>query len=377
MLMPDRSIRNLANLRDSASTARVLNLSSVFNEHGDTEAWNAAPLFRNPVLNRALIIKHRLRRDEVERFRLRRHVATKIVLPIDSDDLRIGGRYLFIGEIGFDKTMQQVFGIGPDHPDLHTLQVINALPGLDPFLLREQLRRNGVTPAACYFNLSEADLVAMIAFVSAEITPLVDLSMGPDADLSAENPVSRLTDKILSNSAGDDLSALGQTLRLKPDEYEEGIFCWKGFLYYKWVLSGVIGDIGAVMEAVRTVKPRGRPSSHQYVALDRSRETVRRRILLTCDSTAGMLRVYDDAFRGLTQNGDPAGFRDFLRDAPHLFAKLGERLGAVQHIVSFWKYRMALGKPTPTPEELLDLLADFEISLSNGEDETRGLPMAA
>jgi hypothetical protein len=294
------------------------------------------------------------------------------VLPIDADDLRVGGRYLFIGENGFETTMQQVFGLSADHPDLHTLQVINALPGLDPFLLREQLRRNGVTPAACYFNLSEADLMAMIAFVSDEITPLVDLSMGPDADLSAENPVSRLTDKILSNSAGDDLSALGQTLRLKPEEYEEGVFCWKGFLYYKWVLSGVIGDIGAVMEAVRTVKPRGRPSSQQSAALDRSRELVRRRILVSCDSTAAMLRIYDDAFRGLTQNGDPAGFRDFLRDAPHLFAKLGERLGAVQHIVSFWNYRMTRGKPTPSPEELLDLLADFEASLTGGADDAGG-----
>lgn len=376
--MTDRSIRNLANLRDSASTARVLNLSSVFREHGQTPAWSEAPLFRNPLLNRALIIKHRLRRDEMDRFRLRRHVATKIVLPIDAEDLRVGGRYLFIGEIGFEKTMHQAFGIGLDHPDLHTLQVISALPGLDPFLLREQLRRNGVTPAACYFNLSEADLGAMITFVGNEITPLVDLSMGPDADLSAENPVSRLTDKILSNSAGDDLSALGQTLRLKPDEYEEGIFCWKGFLYYKWVLSGIIGDIGAVMEAVRTTRPRGRATSQQYVALDRGRETVRRRILATCDSTAAMLRVYDDAFRGLTQNGDPAGFRDFLRDAPRLFAKLGERLGAVQHIVSFWNYRIAPGKPMPSPEELLDLLADFESSLAGcDDDEGAGFSVAA
>lgn len=376
--MTNRSFRNLANLRDSASTARVLNLSTVYDEHGHTEAWRAQPLFQYPALNRSLIIKHRLRRDEMDRFRLRRHVATKIVLPIDSGDLRVGGRYLFIGEIGFDKTMQQVFGIGPDHPDLHTLNIMDALPGLDPFLLRGQLRRNGVSPAACYFNLSEADLVAMIAFVSAEILPLVDLSMGPTVDLSAENPVSRLTDKILSNSAGDDLSALGQTLRLKPDEYEEGIFCWKGFLYYKWVLSGVIGDIGAVMQAVSTVKPRGRPSSQQYIALDRSRETVRRLILLACDSTSSMLRIYDDAFHGLTQNGDPAGFRDFLRDAPHLFAKLGERLGAVQHIVSFWNYRMALGKPTPSPEELLDLLADFESSLTNGDDnDAHGISLAA
>ena len=153
--MTDRSIRNLANLRDSASTSRVLNLTSVHAEHGHTEEWAEAPLFRNPLLNRALLIKHRLRRDELDRFRLRRHVATKIVLPIDAGDLRVGGRYIFVGEIGYEATMQQVFGIGPDHPDIATLKVMDSLPGLDPFLLREQLRRTGLEPAPCYFDLSE------------------------------------------------------------------------------------------------------------------------------------------------------------------------------------------------------------------------------
>lgn len=375
--MTDRTIRSLANLQGSASTARVLNLSRVFREHGHSEAWCDAPLFQNQVLNRSMVVKHRLRRDEVDRFRLRRYVATKIILPTDAEDLRVGGRYLFVGERGFEAKMMQAFGIGPDHPDLHTMKVMDGLPGLDPFLLREQLRRNGVTPAPCYFNLSEADLAAMIAFVAEEISPLVDLSLGPDWDLTADNPVARLTDKILSNSAGQDLSALGLTLRLAPEEYEEGIFCWKGFLYYKWVLRSVISDVGSVMEAVRSVKPHGRPTDQQYVALNRSREIVRRRILTTCDATAEMLRVYDDAFRGLTQEGRPTAFRDFLRDAPHLFAKLGERLGALQHIVSFWKYRMAKGKTAPAADELIDLLADFEISLTGRDEPTMGVSLAA
>jgi len=367
--MTDRSIRNLANLRRSASTARVLNLLRVHREHGDSPAWAEAPLFRNPILNRAMILKHRLRRDEVDRFRLRRPVVTKIILPIDAADLKVGGRYLFIDEIGFDKILEQVFGIGPGHPDLNTLAVLNRLPGLDPFLLREQLRRNGVTPAPCYFNLSEADLEAMSTFVGEEISPLVDLCLGPDADLTADNPVAKFTDKILSNSAGEDLSALGLTLRLKPEEYEEGIFCWKGFLYYKWTLRSMIAEVGGVIEAVRRVRPHGRPTAQQHAVLDRSREGVRRRILATCDATAAMLRVYDDAFVGLTQEGRPTAFRDFLLDAPTLFSKLGERLGAVQHIVSFWTYRMSADKPLPDADELIDLLSDFENSLMGRDDE--------
>jgi hypothetical protein len=374
--MTDRSIRNLDNLRTSASTARVLNLLRVSHEHGRTDGWRKSPLFENPTLNRCLVIKHRLRRNEVDEFRVRRYVATKIILPIDGGDLRVGGRYLFVDQVGFDKMLEQSMGIGPKHPDRRTLSLIDELPSLDPFLLREQLRRNGHTPDPCYFNVSEADLMRMADFVANEITPLVDLSMGPGADLAADNPVARLTAKIMSNSAGEDMSALGQTLMLAPEEYEEGVFCWKGFLYYKWALQMITGDIGWVVDSVRRVRPRGRVDTEQHVAIDRAKEQVRRRILLTCEATADMLRVYDDAFRGLTREGKPTAFRDFLRDAPILFARLGERLGAIQHIVSFWRYRMSGDKATPGAEELLDLLADFETSLS-GRERPDALALAA
>ncbi len=365
--MTDRAVRNLANLRKSASTARVLNLLQVWQEHGGSAGWSSAPMFRNPTLNRSLIVKHRLRRDEIDRFRVRRHVATKIILPIDQGDLRVGGRYMFVDQIGFDRTLEETFGIGVDHPDRRLLSLMDDLPGLDPFLLREQLRRNGLTPDACYFNLSPADLGRMGDFVACEIRPLVELSLGPDADLAAENPVARLTAKIMSFTPGEDMSALGATLQLDPQEYEEGVFCWKGFLYYKWSLQTIIGDVGGVIEGVRRVRAAGRVDADQHIAIDRARELVRRRIILTCEAAADMLRVYDEAFEGLTVRGDPSAFRDFLRDAPILFARLGERLGAVQHIVSFWSYRMAAGKPRLMAEELIDLLSDFETSLSGRE----------
>ncbi|MES2860502.1 MAG: hypothetical protein V4701_03485 [Pseudomonadota bacterium] len=374
--MTDRAVRNLANLRKSASTARVLNLLRVSGEHGHSDGWKARPLFTNPVLNRALIIKHRLRSNEIDQFRVRRAVATKIILPIDGSDLKVGGRYLFVGQIGFDKTLEASFGIGPSHPDRRILSLIDDLPGLDPFLLREQLRRNGHTPDPCYFNVSEADMERMAAFVAEEIAPLVDLSMAPVADLAAADPAARLTAKILSNSAGEDMSALGQTLMLEPSEYENGLFCWKGFLYYKWALQGITADIGGVLEGVRGVRPSGRVEAEQHAALNRVREQVRRRILTTCDATSDMLRVYDDAFRGLTREGRPTAFRDFLRDAPILFARLGERLGAVQHIVSFWRYRVTPGKLAPSADELIDLLSDFELSLS-GHERSEPLALAA
>ena len=76
------------------------------------------------------------------------------------------------------------------------------------------------------------------------------------------------------------------------------------------------------------------------------------------------LAVYDKAFNGLV-DGQPNAFRDFLLGAPSMFTDLGERLGAINHITSFWDFRFPRGKmPVITPEELTDIFADFEASLA-------------
>jgi hypothetical protein len=47
-----------------------------------------------------------------------------------------------------------------------------------------------------------------------------------------------------------------------------------------------------------------------------------------------------------------------------MFNDLGERLGAIEHIVSFWRFRFPGDKmPVVTPDELSDMFMDFEGSL--------------
>ena len=360
--MTDRAIRNLAHLRRSASTARVLNLLNIFIEHGREDEWAEKPLFQTPALNRSLIIKHRLRRDETDCFYLRRQVATKVVIPLDANELKTGGRYVFVGQRGFERMMKEAFGIDAGHPDMRTLDLLDRLPSLDPFLLREQLKRGGVEPAACYFSISESDIERMAQFVEAEVRPLVTLCIGPD--LEAVGSTRRLAGKIMSNDPRDRMEALRETLRLEPDDYQEGVFCWKGFLYYKWILTSLRADVAAVADAVQTVRPIGKVDRESKAWLDRGRMVLRDRIIQTCDDAARTLAVYDAAYAGLTIDGRPAVFRDFLLDAPRLFARLGDQLGAIQHIVSFWRYRFSPGSSILGVVELIYIFMDFETGLS-------------
>ncbi|NJC40616.1 hypothetical protein GGQ87_000874 [Brevundimonas alba] len=372
--MTDRAIRNLAHLRRSASTARVLNLLKVSLDHGRDPDWKARPVFQTPALNCALIIKHRLRRDELDSFHMRRQVATKVVIPIDAADLKTGGRYVFVDQKRFERIMHEAFGLEAGHPDLTTLRLMDALPSLDPFLLREQLRRAGVEPAPCYFSISESDMSRMVQFVEAEIRPLVTLSLGDD--IEAVGSTRRLAGKILSNEPGDRMEALRQTLHLRPEEYQEGLFCWKGFLYYKWVLTSLTAELAAVAEAVATVKPNGKVDRTAREYLDRGRHVLGERIATVSGQAAGTLRIYDDAYAALTQDSRPGAFRDFLLQAPRLFTRLGEQLGAIQHVVSFWHFRFSPGAAPVGVEELIDVFMDFETGLAD-RDQDLGQRMLA
>ena len=72
------------------------------------------------------------------------------------------------------------------------------------------------------------------------------------------------------------------------------------------------------------------------------------------------LAVYDSSFADLVKHQAPKTFRDFLMSAPYMFLELGEKLGAISHIVSFWRYRFPTGGPTHVdPDELAAIFQDF------------------
>lgn len=370
--MADKSVRNLAHLQNSASTARVLNLLRISKRNEDPE-YEAKPFFRNAVLNKAIILKHRLRRDEMELFNDGRQTATKVIIPIDGNDLKLGGRAIFIAQIGYEAQMEAMFGENwrAEIDDQQMLELLDTLPSLDPFLLREHLKRNNRFPARCYFDVSDADIARMVRFVESEIQKLINLCFAGGDD-RREGSGSRLVKKILSITVDEETEPLRLTLRLDKKDYQEGVFCWKGFLYYKWTLNETLPGIERVMSAIGTARARGPMDADAKLYLEKSRDSLRRSIQLICETAQKSLAYYDSAFDSLI-GGQPQAFRDFLLSAPAMFMDLGERLGAVNHIVSFWTYRFPQGRlPVVGAEELMDIFSDFECSLSFKEVQLAG-----
>ena len=360
--MSDRSVRSLLDLQANASTSRTLNLIAVWTKHGQEPSYNAKPFFDSQVLNRSIIVKHRLRQHELDDVPHGRSSATKVILPIDVTDLRLGARSFFVGQKSYADILDEL-GIKAGDRDAKLLGLLDELPSLDPFLTREHIQRAGFIPDRCFFELTEADLKRMFDFVRTELVPLIGMSFD-EMDARVNEKTAKLASKILDNVGDAELDPLRVGMGMAKPEFEEGMFCWKGFIYYKWTLTDLLPKVRPVADEIAKLSPWGAVSEDERFYIYGARAALSKAIGRACETVRATLKVYDDAYADLTLNGKPQSFRDFLLKAPGLFYELGERLGAIQHIVSFWRFRFPPGAVKRIPaEELVDLLVDFESSL--------------
>jgi hypothetical protein len=362
-MKPDRPVRSLAQLERSGSTARMLNLNAIAKRGPRPPETESRPLFHNALLNRSMVVKHRLRRGELELFPDYRLQATKFVLPTDASDLKAGGRYFFVGQRGYEDTISDLLGSQSrfNAHDRMVLQILDQSPTLDPFVLREQLRRHGLEPSPHYFEIGAADLSRMQAFVAKEIAPLANLttqSVGGEA-------AAKLARKLLSSKAEMETEPLRHTLKLDVGDYSEGVFCWKGFLYYKWCLDELTAHIAEVAQDITRTRLRAGARAQLRAQVEQQRARLHLCLAAAYDSVKATIGIYDEAYCRLVQDRDPAPFRQFLLRAPSLFNRVGEGLGAIQHVVSYWRFRFPPASHAAVEAaDLQEILEDFLQALS-------------
>ena len=360
--------RNLGLLSRTASTARVLNLARLSALHGEEEDYKARPFFKTPYLNSAVILKHSVRGHERTLFNTVKYLSTKVVVPFDATDLAIGGRTVLVGQYAWE---DQLGALGMESEglarDCAVLKALDEIPSLDPFLVREHLARRGFEMAPCYLTLAPADVERMRAAVKAELGQLIGLAFGGGGGNSSQT--TKMVELMLTDEADERLEPLRLTLRLEGDAYREGIFAWKGFLYYKWSLDNIRLGLIEAKRGLETIQPAYSVDPGTRVEVSRVKQRLIREIDRCEQAALNTLKLYDKAFAGLIAEGKPAAFRDFLLASPRLFLRLGECVGGISHIASYWAYRYPTGGGRITSAQAaLEIFSEFDNSLPVREE---------
>lgn len=359
-------ILNLDAVATKSSTSRVLNLYMVAKRSADDPMHKSAPLFRSELLNRSIIVKHRLRRDEAYLIKGATALATKVIFPVDFNDLGLGGRSVFVNQKGFKRSICDYVGLDEMEmeKDFSVLEMLNELPSLDPFLVREQLRRNGHEPAECYFPISPADTQRMQNFTNSEMAPLIRMAFGTKSG-SSDAVVGKLANALLVADDVGALNPLRETLGLHGIQFTQGIFSWKGFIYYKWHFSEIMQGLVRVTQEMDKITPSGPNDAATPEEFSALKASIRTRIRETARSCGQALTLYDDAFSDLVDRGNTAAFRSFLVKAPLLFLDIGHSMGMISHIASFWSYRFHSSSVELLKwKEFYDILLEFQAGLA-------------
>jgi hypothetical protein len=364
MLKAIPGVRNLNAIVATSSSARMLNLHAIAEQHGGEDGYREQPMFSHPLLNRAIIVKHNVAPGEEERLAPRRFNATKVIFPLDPRDLNLGGQLLFVEQHDFVGVLSRHLEYGdlPLHRDVTVLRVLDRLPTLDPFLVREALARQDIEVDRCYFRFSEPDKVQMLSFVESEMGSLIRLCFG---ELKPGDQRSkRLSLLLLADDESPDLAPLQMTLQMTDDAFTEAMFSWKALLYYRWRTQTLMPVLKATLSSISKLgRRRSTPDAKAFLAS--ARALLERSITRSWREIGQTLKLYDAAYGALIEAQNPESFRRFLTQGSGLFLHLGERIGRLEQVVSFWGYRLAKhDSAAMSPDDVMDEVRDLLQGLS-------------
>ncbi|MBV6633656.1 MAG: hypothetical protein KI792_11575 [Alphaproteobacteria bacterium] len=337
----------------------------------DEKLEGSGDFFLNKTLNSAVIIKHRP--DETDRRRMEdpdKLVGTKVFVRYGADDgFDDSGKYMFLGQKQSNDIFREHFGLDPVHDpkaqrDLNLLRVLDRLPSLDPFLLRDRLMRDGYDIDEMYFRLSETEAKRYRSQVIREFYPLAETAFkdAPDVDRLSNLIVERMWEAT-------DLQVLKPMMGAMEIDFNEApdiFFAWKGFVYYKLMMQRLAEGFAGFIMALQAAKPINMPTNIVRDEIEALRPRLVKALRHEYDLASAQIEEYDHAYRHqMIRLSKPVEFTRFLRRAPYRFEKLGASVAGVEHAQSDWRRRFGSQKEPMIPaQDMLDLLSDFADGVS-------------
>ncbi len=310
----------------------------------DTGAGPDNFLFRHPELHRIIFIKQAIRDDNYMPGRVNR-VGTKLYFAFNESNAFEGGKSIFTGDSNFDNAL--AFQAGFDRKrgvedyihDRDIIQIFDQLPSLDPFLLKDRLLAEGISPHQAYFEISQEEWSRIREHVMDRFRPIVEFAYGGLDASRAQARLRQLIEKLWDAKDMDSLGPIIQAMELDRSEAPAALHAWKGVIYYDYRLKSLeaqirrfAGWLGNGAEPIDLI-----PSSNRRVVLD-VRDATRTVLRERWRKVRARLDEYNTAYRALfIDKQSPGPFIAFLGSASDVFAELGDSLSRLDHAEEVWR----------------------------------------
>lgn len=360
-----KEVRGFHRIR-RASSGRILNLVKL-SEAAALSAKSDGPttrLFVTQALNYAILTKHNLRDNERELFGRQLQVATKIFIPFDPKRLEVGGRSFFIEEIQFKEHLRELLHLDCSMGDpqvLRDIKVLEALarsPTLDPFIVTERLRAEGIGVDPVFF----AESYELASKISNDVfdvfKPLLQKALGK---VASPEEMSRFVDQVWNTTSAATSNPFLEALQIPRAEWGNVIFAWKALIYYDLISRGTGTKLQMVLRVLKGTVPKSRPSGATGVAVERQKRELARNLFKLHNGSTGYIQLeLKKVVDAILHDAAASALSESLRSIAAHIMSVGMNVVLFDQVTSYFLYLY----PQPSvaqidPEELEGELANL------------------
>jgi hypothetical protein len=305
-------------------------------------------LFRNMGLNRAVYIKRPF--ENHQRLSVRRSTMgcfeTKLYFPFE-DALFRGGQTVNFSDSQFYSVVHNLrpsddqFSAEEIASDQHRLKIIEKLPSLDPFLLKEKFRQEGIDVDDDYFTVTREVWLEIRKFVMSKFKPMIMFAY-PDKEPSKEQ-INNLTNLLWESKDNPDIEIMMQALGISKQRIPDVLYAWKALIYYEYLYIEYNNQSKELLKWLEQLS-----SQLGYISSETKerREKINQKLSDNISSFMPVLQesksAYDELFVH-KRNAQP--FVAFLGDCQKHFFNISSSLGQVIIMLQIWQDFCLRGNP--------------------------------
>jgi hypothetical protein len=298
---------------------------------------DAKAFFRCKPLNNLVLIKD----SDTQSRTAANSIGTKLFLPFNENDIYEGGRTIFVHDQHVENALIDSFGRGalPKEmldQDMRILRILDKLPSLDPFLLKDVFINEKIEMNPAYFEVDKALWNEIELFILQGFEPLAKAAF-PDAVSSGEL-ARKLVEKIWEGRDLEALKPLINAFRLPAGQELEIFAAWKGIIFYGFQhqrAQPLMAEMTAWLKEVK-VPVAAVPAQERAefkATLEAAKAQMQNEWLGTERVLADYQSSYDKMFKSRSGSND---FVQFLKNSNRAYWTLGNSLGKIGHANYCW-----------------------------------------
>lgn len=355
----------LKGLMARSSPSRLLNLHALRRAQPTDPAYASRPFFLQPMLNRAIIVKHNMRHGEEGLDGKRQLNALKLIFPFDTSNLSFGAQSLLPSQCDLISVFSRVFEsdyISADR-DMKLIGLLETLPTLDRYLLQEIIGHFGFDVAPCYFSTNKQILKQQTEIIAAEAKPIIEI-FGP-----SYSTVSTLSSGVApasmdSRQRSSSFQYVMADNNIAGQKLSECFFNWKVVLFYRWRLTSLSVATKSLLVSLERLRPDDGLTRTMPI-VEHSRRRIYDAVADALSEASAIVEDYDVLHYAVLRSARPDLFRALLCHSKTYLLALGARISRLDDALGFWSAHAPGGPDRVDAYTLENFMASFDRHLGS------------